>query len=998
MRPITLKLSGLRSYRREQSLDFGDGGLMAIVGDTGAGKSSLLDGIFFALYGGCTWDRRAVAPLIADGETTMQVELVFLAEGRRWKVFRSASRTGTATRAELVCLDDPAERYDNSDPVTAKIRQLVGLDDDAFLRTVILPQGRFQALLQATKGDRTNILKGIFRLEQLEAVRLAADHAARRIRPGLTALREERAGLLPDPEGALAAAETRQHDARARQDTVKALAGRITTLEQETTQVSQQAAALQRLVSRVEEDHRPQIPTELEQLAERARALDGELTELDTQWAAQQTRIDELEAVLREADDAGIGVGALASALAKIEAIATQLPALANELQGCDDERQTLATLAEKVKSDEHALVDLQVRLGSVRSSAEGVRAAARQAATALDEASRALVAARGAHRKAAEETAAAQLADIALEPARITVERVEGQLSKAIEAKTRAENDLAGILRANAAAHAAEACRPGDACPICSRPLPSDFARPEAPGDQVARAALVDSEGAVGAARTALEKAKGELARLEEAARQAHLRREAAATAAATMLDALHAYVPAASLHEDDTSLLAGLATRAGEAEEDAAKAVAEQAALEQQEAADRGRLEASQRELQRRNKDLESREQAAAERTRTMERSAEGLPAPYRPEIPLDSANLSTLAKKVQLRSSELDEVGRELEGLRTKARALELQRSTLTKQRRAEVEEPAGQLDRQLITLGGRLSDLFEGLGQLGIPKRPDGGLDDQIVWAQQLDVAVGEACATARARIKASEEQIAESQRAIRLALDEHGFDSRDELGEAQIEAATALARATEDAETARAHLPRAQELEAVIGKVGGLLEALDELTKLLTDGRFIGRVVAYKQKTLLAVASEILGRMTENRYGFSEGFEIIDRLTGLPRGVKTLSGGETFLASLALALGLVELAGRGGGRLDALFLDEGFGSLDANSLADALDALGQQAEGGRLVVVISHLRAVAEAMEHLVAVTRGPEGSRIRPLTGTDRDQMVEEEIEAGLLT
>jgi exonuclease SbcC len=913
-------------------------------------------------------------------------------------VFRSASRTGAATRAELVCLDDPADRYDNSGPVTAKIRQLVGLDDDAFLRTVILPQGRFQALLQATKGDRTNILKGIFRLEQLEAVRLAADQAARRIRPGVSALREERASLLPDPEAALAAAEARQKDARGRQDTLKALAGRITKLEHETTQVGQQAAALQRLVSRVEDDHRPEIPTELEKLAERAQALDGQLTGLDTQWAAQHTRIDELEAVLREADEAGIGVGALASTFAKLEALATQLPGLGNELQGCVDERQNLAMLAEKVKAGDTALVDLQTRLGSVRSSAEGARAAARQAATALDEASRALAVAREAHRKAEDETLATEGADAAVEPAGFAVKRAEGQLSEAIEAKTRAENDLAGILRANAAAHAAEACHPGDPCPICSRTLPSDFARPEAPGDQAARTALVDSESAVGVARTAVEKAKGELTRLEEAARQAHLRREEAATAATTKLEALHTHVPTASLHEDDTSLLAGLAASARGAEEKAAKATAEQATLEQQEAADRSTLEASQLELQRRNKDLESREHAAAERTRSMERSAEGQPSPYRPEVPLDSANLATLAKKVQDRRAELDEVGRELEGLRTKARALELQRSTLVKQRRAEVEEPAGQLDRQLVTLAGRLADLFEGLGQPGLPERPDGGLADQIVWAQQLDVAVDEAYVSAGARIKASEEQIAEAQRAIRAALDQQGFDTRDELGEAQIEAATELARATEDAATARDHLPRAKELEEVIGKAGRLLEALDELTKLLTDGRFIGRVVVYKQKTLLAVASEILGRMTENRYGFSEDFEIVDRLTGLPRGVKTLSGGETFLASLALALGLVELAGRGGGRLDAVFLDEGFGSLDANSLAEALDALGQQAEGGRLVVVISHLRAVAEAMEHLVAITRGPEGSRIRPLSGTDRDQMVEDEIEAGLLT
>ena len=67
MRPLTLRMSGLRSYRSEVTIDFGDPGLIAIVGDTGAGKSSILEALFFALYGGCTWDHRATAPLISDG-------------------------------------------------------------------------------------------------------------------------------------------------------------------------------------------------------------------------------------------------------------------------------------------------------------------------------------------------------------------------------------------------------------------------------------------------------------------------------------------------------------------------------------------------------------------------------------------------------------------------------------------------------------------------------------------------------------------------------------------------------------------------------------------------------------------------------------------------------------------------------------------------------------------------------------------------------------------
>src|SRR4051794_28511596 len=117
MRPVTVRMSGLRSYRSEETIDFSDSGLMAIVGDTGAGKSSILEALFFALYGGCTWDHRAVVPLISDGADVMQVELTFLAEGRTWKVFRSASRSAGQSRHELMCVDDPAVRFDNDGPV-----------------------------------------------------------------------------------------------------------------------------------------------------------------------------------------------------------------------------------------------------------------------------------------------------------------------------------------------------------------------------------------------------------------------------------------------------------------------------------------------------------------------------------------------------------------------------------------------------------------------------------------------------------------------------------------------------------------------------------------------------------------------------------------------------------------------------------------------------------------------------------------------------------------
>ena len=87
--------------------------------------------------------------------------------------------------------------------------------------------------------------------------------------------------------------------------------------------------------------------------------------------------------------------------------------------------------------------------------------------------------------------------------------------------------------------------------------------------------------------------------------------------------------------------------------------------------------------------------------------------------------------------------------------------------------------------------------------------------------------------------------------------------------------------------------------------------------------------------------------------------------------------------------MVEMMARSGGRLESLFLDEGFGSLDRNNLDAAVQALGTVAAGGRMVGVISHVRAVAEQIEHVLAVTRGATGSRAEWLTSRQRERLSE---------
>ena len=87
--------------------------------------------------------------------------------------------------------------------------------------------------------------------------------------------------------------------------------------------------------------------------------------------------------------------------------------------------------------------------------------------------------------------------------------------------------------------------------------------------------------------------------------------------------------------------------------------------------------------------------------------------------------------------------------------------------------------------------------------------------------------------------------------------------------------------------------------------------------------------------------------------------------------------------------MVEMMARSGGRLESLFLDEGFGSLDRNNLDAAIQALGTVAARGRMVGVISHVRAVAEQIDDVLAVTRDATGTRTRWLTGTQRQQLAE---------
>jgi exonuclease SbcC len=998
MRPLKLRISGLRSYRSEVTIDFGDPGLIAIVGDTGAGKSSILEALFFVFYGGCTWDHRATAPLISDGANVMQVELEFLAEGRRWRIFRSASRTATQTRNVLECLDDPAIRFDNDGPVTAEIKRLIGLDRTAFLRTVILPQGQFQMLLQATPRERTAILKGIFRLEQLAEAREQADRASRRLRPGVEKLKLERAALLPDPEAALAEASERHQRAQSRQTQLRSLSDEITAATRKRDEADRQSRILRESERAVRDSMMSGADTELARLSGIATQLEEQRRQLDAEREQRRKGADSLGETLSRADEQGEGFEALASAASTLQSLAEQLPGLHTEEAACEQETRDLNELAESISTRQAAATSLGEQASAARTEENMFATAANSASDRLGQARILLATARSSAAGNSERQRAVRDATERESAAAAAIEPAAAQARAAEAKRDAASSALEDIQRAHAAAHAAEGRRPGDPCPVCQRPLPADFAIQPLPGEDDARAKLTD-------ARQAAEQAASDHATAEADLRNASADLERAGQAAkdaeTTLKDALselRQVVQGADLAVADDALLAPLAATLSAATGTLKQQTDMANDLTGQVERAFAQIEALRQELSRRSAQLGDRQKAVRERKTSSEKAASELPVGYRVDAPLSAAGLADAAGRVGRRRAELSQVSERLAEARQTIDQISQQLELLHGQRRAQVDEPAQRLVLGVSAAGQRVNDLGALLDIPSAPARPIGGLADDAKWAGELKTATDTVLAQAQEAIGTLQRKHGEAICAISAALATAGVDDEQALQQAVIDVSADLRSAATDIRTATEQIPRAAKLAEKIQQGQGLVDALEELARLLADGKFIGYVVTRKQQTLLAIATELLGSMTGNRYGFSEAFEIIDRLTGLPRGVKTLSGGETFLASLALALGLVELAGRGGGRLESLFLDEGFGSLDANSLSEALDALGRQAESGRMVAVISHLRSVAEAMDRVLAVTSGPSGSQVRWLGGDERDELITEDIEASLLT
>jgi exonuclease SbcC len=193
MRPVRLDMDGFASFRDKTVLDFTDADFFALVGATGAGKSTVIDAITFALYGTVPrWnDQRVITPALAPTATRGVVRLIFDADGQRYAVAREARRSGGKTSrvsmhaSRLERLHDPGDLDGEGDvlaaesEVTKAVESLLGLSYDHFTTCVALPQGKFAEFLHATPGDRQDILSSLLGYQLYEELQSRANSRAR---------------------------------------------------------------------------------------------------------------------------------------------------------------------------------------------------------------------------------------------------------------------------------------------------------------------------------------------------------------------------------------------------------------------------------------------------------------------------------------------------------------------------------------------------------------------------------------------------------------------------------------------------------------------------------------------------------------------------------------------------------------------------------------------------------------------------------------------------
>ena len=1010
MKPHRLQLEAFGPYAEPTAIDFdalSDEGLFLIHGSTGAGKTFLLDALSFALYGEVSGDRnvRSLKSDHAAPAAVPRVQLEFSCGGARYRVERCPAYTAPKARgqgftekgaqAALWRLNgSEAEPIaSRTTEVSREVEQLVGLNGSQFRQVILLPQGRFAEVLRARAEEREALLKTLFDTERFEQASFWLDERAKSARQELAEQTRSLEQLqrqaeqtwspyappadptetttptgtteaaAPEPPQPLSLPELQERIAAVVAAAAQRLQQSNIALEaaqQAKAAVERQAERWDRRASAVAtladlEAKQPLVDDYRQRLqrAQQAESLRASLEAEDAARQELQQRQERLRSQLRStirARDAakalpqelvlldlltppglealGNARSALAARRAEVTALSRQAQEAAQAETAAEQAARLAAAATNKLSSDRAALEARQQQLQaandswrqacSARDQLDGLQRAAQAAADRAD-ASEALLAAQARQREAitAQNTADAQL---------------NAAQAALLELRQR---QIAGM-----AARLAGGLKDGAPCPVCGAAHHPAPARPS--DDAVADAALTAAEAKLSTAVAAA--------------------RRAAATLA-TVASELKALAEKAGTAIDDPTAARQAARQARDTLQSASGLAAEVERLQLAIQGQNGELKALQSSLQAAATEQAVHNSAAAD--------AVGRARALRAEIALElgegvepravlegftalEAALKELAQGAEASASATTRLEQasarlslELNGTEfTEAQAV---RAALKEERwRLELAERIANVERQLIEARAVL-----------------GAADLADLPPQRPDTAAAEAALTAADAARTAALERHSEARTARNEIERLAAEHR------QLEAAVQTAQ------------QRASLLSAVADRCLGRTAPYISLQRWVLS-TYLAEICRY--------ANQRLELMTSGRYQLrlsdeggrggrnaGLGLRVLDAYTGEEREVSSLSGGETFQASLALALGVADTvqAHAGGVHLDALFIDEGFGSLDPDSLQLAMDELDRLRDGGRMIGVISHVGALKERIRAGIAISSSERGSVAR---------------------
>ena len=1050
MRPIRLKLSAFGPYGKTAEVDFSRlSGLFLITGDTGAGKTTLFDGVSFALYGAASGgdarrDSASFRSHFADPKTPTFAELTFSHLGKTYFIHRNPTylREGLKTPkqhdAEMTCLDD-GRQWLGAREVTQAVTALLGLDEKQFRQTMMIAQGDFLRILHAKSDERERIFEEVFgtqaysRLSRSLKERWSEKRAAReqslvRYAQLFEELRLDGGG--PDAQAlkALAAAPDRADEAAALLTALcEADAEKLDALDAEILRAeANRKAAQERLnTGRMVNDGLSRLAQTRAQLAEaeaqsetmgalsmerdaaerarRAAKFEEETARIREEGVSRRRRLDEERARLTAA---AAELDAAEAALSATDADWQALPALRtriDRLSRADQALRRAETLSRRVAQARETLKQAQERRAEAERALRAAEAAQTEAAAGRARAEVLSRAAESLKRLAAlsEETGSAE---------------ADYRSAKAEADAARAEADAAfDAFMGSQAARLARSLREGEPCPVCgSRAHPAPHPAAEgAPNEDGVRLAQQRSEKMDAQARKLSAEAVARRAQLLELNQSltAELGREIAPAEAPGESRRAAAEARALLVRIDETAETLRRARIAAEAADAEARRGSESLAADQ--ASLRALLQEAQAAMAREEATSNFANTNSAARPTDAALSAQREDATAKNESAAFPPSGESSAEASDIPSPEAilarrGEVERELGALNARVERVERERRAAEERAKAArsgrdgARSACDTLDAQCERLR---SDWLKAKADFAAALSEQGFADEAEYRAARRDDGQ-------ISRMQSKIEAHAQSLQTLGQSLSElrqrwEGAQpvDFDAAGRALAEAEEALAqrRAERQALSTRAEVNRSAlkrlKAEAVrLGRVRAEFGLCDNLYRTVS-GQLAGAerisletyVLQYYFRRVVAAANQRLTRMSAGRFYLEcrmeegkkntrsgLGLNVLDAYTNRERDVKTLSGGESFLASLALALGFADVvqASSGGVRLDTMFIDEGFGTLDEETLSRAMAALTRLTEGDRLVGVISHVAQLRESIDSQIIVRGSPSGSRL----------------------